>query len=119
MTSGDPSATSIASLEELSRQRPLDDVLLDLETQLGELRRDATELVNAVATERSAAEEWERRAMLTVHEGRDDLARTALRRHQEHSEAAETLEAELHLLEQMCDSVEKTVARIRAKPPSA
>jgi phage shock protein A len=41
--------------------------------------------------EKQQAEEWERRAMLAVQEGRDDLAKQALMRYNEHLQNAQTL----------------------------
>ena len=38
------------------------------------------------------AEDWEKRAVLAVQEGRDDLAKQALLRHNEHVHAAVTLQ---------------------------
>jgi phage shock protein A len=41
--------------------------------------------------EKQQAEEWERRAMLAVQEGRDDLAKQALMRYNEHLQNAQSL----------------------------
>src|SRR2546425_3442398 len=38
--------------------------------------------------EKKSAEDWEKRAVLAVQEGRDDLAKQALLRHNEHAQAA-------------------------------
>jgi phage shock protein A len=45
-----------------------------------------------VETEQKSAHDWEHRAMLAVGEGRDDLAKQALLRQQEHMERALSLE---------------------------
>ncbi len=66
-----------------------------LEREATELQPHIEELRRTVATERKASEDWERRAMLAVKEGRDDLARQALVRFGQHHQAAEHIEAEL------------------------
>src|SRR2546422_11105784 len=47
-----------------------------------------TTLFRSVDTEKKSAEDWERRAVLAVQEGRDDLAKQALLRHNEHAQGA-------------------------------
>src|SRR5207302_1726875 len=42
--------------------------------------------------EKKLADDWEKRAMLAVQEGRDDLAKQALLRHAEHMQNAQQLE---------------------------
>jgi hypothetical protein len=91
------------------------DVLRDLEAHLATLRRDAGVLAHSMAAERGAAEEWERRAMLAVQEGRDDLAKTALRHQGKHAVTFETLEAERSVVEEMGDSLDKIVTELRER----
>jgi phage shock protein A len=74
-----------------------------LEDMRGQLARAKQEVAVAIADERKLrvqvdeeqrqAADWEHRAMLAVREGRDDLAKQALLRHQEHTERASLLEA--------------------------
>ncbi len=74
-----------------------------LEDMRGQLARAKQEVAVAIADERKLrvqvdeeqrqAADWEHRAMLAVREGRDDLAKQALLRHQEHTERASMLEA--------------------------
>jgi phage shock protein A len=52
---------------------------------------DEKKLQAQVEKEKKAAEDWERRAMLAVQEGRDDLAKQALIRHNEHLQHAQQL----------------------------
>lgn len=78
-------------------EKMLNQVLLDMRDQL---QKAKTEVAVAIADERklkAQAEEeqklagdWEHRAMLAVREGRDDLAKQALMRQQEHAERAVT-----------------------------
>ena len=91
------------------------DVLRDLEAELATLRRDEAALANSLAAETRAAEEWERRAMLAVQEGRDDLAKTAVQRQGEHAATAETLDAERSVLEEIGDSLDEIVAKLRER----
>jgi phage shock protein A len=77
----------------------LNQIILDMRDQLAKAKR---EVAAAIADERKLraqvddevkqARDWERRAMLAVKEGRDDLAKQALLRHQEHAERAGALE---------------------------
>lgn len=74
-----------------------------LEDMRGQLAKAKQEVAVAIADERKLrvqvdeeqrqAADWEHRAMLAVREGRDDLAKQALLRHQEHTERASMLEA--------------------------
>ncbi|MFT5434619.1 MAG: phage shock protein A, partial [Myxococcota bacterium] len=80
-------------------EKMLNQIILDMKEQLAKAKR---EVAAAIADERKLrsqldeeikhAREWERRAMLAVKEGRDDLAKQALVRQQEHAQRAAALE---------------------------
>ena len=80
-------------------EKMLNQIILDMKEQLAKAKR---EVAAAIADERKLrsqlddeikqAREWERRAMLAVKEGRDDLAKQALVRQQEHAGRAAALE---------------------------
>lgn len=80
-------------------EKMLNQIILDMKEQLAKAKR---EVAGAIADERKLrsqldeeikqAREWERRAMLAVKEGRDDLAKQALVRQQEHAQRAGALE---------------------------
>ncbi|MGD2068739.1 MAG: PspA/IM30 family protein [Gemmatimonadota bacterium] len=80
-------------------EKMLNQVILDMRDQLARAKR---EVAAAIADERKLraqldeeakqGREWEHRAMLAVKEGRDDLAKQALVRQQEHAERAAALE---------------------------
>jgi phage shock protein A len=80
-------------------EKMLNQIILDMKEQLAKAKR---EVAAAIADERKLrsqldeeikqAREWERRAMLAVKEGRDDLAKQALVRQQEHAQRAAVLE---------------------------
>lgn len=80
-------------------EKMLNQIILDMRDQLSKAKR---EVAAAIADERKLrsqlddeikqAREWEQRAMLAVKEGRDDLAKQALVRHEEHAQRAQALD---------------------------
>ncbi len=76
-------------------EKMLNQLIVDMRTQLAKAKQqvaaaiaDEKRLAAQVDEERKAAEDWERRAVLAVQEGRDDLAKQALLRHNEHAQGA-------------------------------
>jgi phage shock protein A len=80
-------------------EKMLNQIILDMRDQLAKAKR---EVAAAIADERKLraqlddeikqTRDWEHRAMLAVKEGRDDLAKQALMRQQEHAQRAATLD---------------------------
>ena len=80
-------------------EKMLNQIILDMRDQLSKAKR---EVAAAIADERKLraqledevkqARDWEHRAMLAVKEGRDDLAKQALVRQQEHAQRAAILD---------------------------
>jgi phage shock protein A len=80
-------------------EKMLNQIILDMRDQLARAKR---EVAAAIADERKLKQQlddevkqtrdWEQRAMLAVRENRDDLAKQALIRQQEHAERAASLE---------------------------
>ena len=80
-------------------EKMLTQIILDMRSQLAKAKR---EVAAAIADERKLkqqldeevkqAQDWEQRAMLAVRENRDDLAKQALVRQQEHAECATSLD---------------------------
>ena len=80
-------------------EKMLNQIILDMRDQLAKAKR---EVAAAIADERKLRasldnevkqmRQWEHRAMLAVKEGRDDLAKQALMRQQEHAERATSLD---------------------------
>jgi phage shock protein A len=80
-------------------EKMLNQIILDMRDQLATAKR---EVAAAIADERKLrsqlddevkqTRDWEHRAMLAVKEGRDDLAKQALLRQQEHAQRAQALE---------------------------
>ncbi|HEX6938718.1 MAG TPA: PspA/IM30 family protein [Longimicrobiales bacterium] len=81
-------------------EKMLAQIIDDMRSQLARAKQevaiaiaDERKLRAQVDEERKRADDWEQRAMLAVREGRDDLAKQALVRQQEHAERAAELEA--------------------------
>ena len=76
-------------------EKMLNQLIVDMRSHLAKAKQkvagaiaDEKRLAAQVDTEKRAAEDWERRAVLAVQEGRDDLAKQALLRHNEHAQGA-------------------------------
>jgi phage shock protein A len=79
-------------------EKMLNQLIVDMKGQLAKAKQqvasaiaDEKKLQAQVEEERRQAENWERRAMLAVQEGRDDLAKQALGRYNEHLQHAQAL----------------------------
>ena len=79
-------------------EKMLNQILLDMRDQLARAKQevavaiaDERKLKAQTEDEQKLAADWEHRAMLAIREGRDDLAKQALMRQQEHTERAITL----------------------------
>jgi phage shock protein A len=104
-------------------EKMLNQIILDMRDQLTKAKQ---EVAVAIADERKLkaqaeeeakqAQEWERRAMLAVREGRDDLARQALVRQQEFGERAHSLydtwQRQAEETERLKDSLRQLNAKI-------
>src|SRR3954467_2891714 len=72
-------------------EKMLNQIIIDMRSQLVKAKQqvaaaiaDEKRLRDQADAEFKQAEDWEKRAMLAVQEGRDDLAKQALVRHGEH-----------------------------------
>jgi phage shock protein A len=81
-------------------EKMLNQIIVDMRTQLAKAKQqvaaaiaDEKRLRDQVDAEYRETQEWERRAMLAVQEERDDLAKQALMRYNEHMSHAQQLEA--------------------------
>ncbi|MDQ8159274.1 MAG: PspA/IM30 family protein [Gemmatimonadota bacterium] len=79
-------------------EKMLNQIIVDMRNQLAKAKQqvaasiaDEKRLKDQADAEFKLADEWERRAMLAVQEGRDDLAKQALLRGQEHLEHGQQL----------------------------
>ena len=79
-------------------EKMLNQLIVDMKTQLAKAKQ---QVASAIADEKKLqadaenmkkqAEDWERRAMLAVQEGRDDMAKQALGRYNEQMQGAQQL----------------------------
>ncbi|HEU5261053.1 MAG TPA: PspA/IM30 family protein [Gemmatimonadales bacterium] len=76
-------------------EKMLNQLIVDMRSQLAKAKQqvaaaiaDEKRLAAQVDQEKKAAEDWEKRAVLAVQETRDDLAKQALLRHNEHAQNA-------------------------------
>lgn len=79
-------------------EKMLNQILLDMRDQLARAKQevavaiaDERKLKAQTEEEQKLAADWENRAVLAIREGRDDLAKQALMRQQEHTERAMAL----------------------------
>src|ERR687889_978033 len=80
-------------------EKMLNQILVDMRSQLAKAKQqvaaaiaDEKRLRDQADNERRQADDWEKRAMLAVQEGRDDLAKQALVRQGEHATHGRQLE---------------------------
>jgi len=80
-------------------EKMLNQIIIDMRDQLAKAKRevaaaiaDEHKLKAQLADEVKQAHDWEHRAMLAVKEGRDDLAKQALIRQQEHAGRAQVIQ---------------------------
>jgi phage shock protein A len=80
-------------------EKMLNQIILDMRDQLAKAKRevaaaiaDERKLKSQVEAEVKQARDWQHRAMLAVKENRDDLAKQALIRQQEHTERVQVLQ---------------------------
>ncbi len=80
-------------------EKMLNQLILDMRSQLAKAKQqvasaiaDEKRLAAQAEQEKKLAEEWEKRAELAVREGRDDLAKQALLRYNEHIQGAVQLQ---------------------------
>ena len=79
-------------------EKMLNQLIVDMKAQLAKAKQqvasaiaDEKKLQSDAEAMKKQAEDWERRAMLAVQEGRDDLAKQALGRYNEHLQGAQQL----------------------------
>ena len=98
-------------------EKMLNQVILDMRDQLARAKRevaaaiaDERKLKQQLEDETKQTRDWEQRAMLAVRENRDDLAKQALVRQQEHAERAASLE---HTWRTQAAEIEKLKGSLR------
>ncbi len=103
-------------------EKMLNQIILDMRDQLAKAKR---EVAAAIADERKLrsqlddegkqARDWEQRAVLAVREGRDDLAKQALVRQQEHAERASALEQTWRAQAQETEKLKNSLRQLNEK----
>ena len=103
-------------------EKMLTTIIEDMRRQLAQAKQ---EVAVAIADERklraqfeesrSTAQEWERRARLAIREGRDDLARQALVRGQEHAQHASELETQWQNHRDETEKLKDSLRQLNAK----
>ncbi|MFW6084673.1 MAG: PspA/IM30 family protein [Gemmatimonadota bacterium] len=103
-------------------EKMLVQVIEDMRKQLAQAKQevavaiaDERKLRMQVEDERKQAKEWERRARLAVREGRDDLAKQALMRGQEHATAAGELEEQWMRHREETERLKDSLRQLNAK----
>ena len=103
-------------------EKMLNQVLVDMKQQLIEAKKqvavsiaDEKRLRKQYEDEESKAKDWERKAMMAVRAGDDNLAREALARKTEHSESAATLEKQWTLQKAAVDKLKDQLRSLNAK----
>ena len=89
------------------------ELLPELERELADLEAKCAELRQEAEDEARQASDWEQRAMMALQDAREDLARQALARLQDHAAAASVQEAEVQALESVRDSYRNAVIAVK------
>src|ERR1043165_9629132 len=90
-------------------EKMLNQIVIDMNTQLIEAKKqvaasiaDEKRLAKQAVQEAANAAEWERRAMMAVRAGDDNLAKEALARKKEHQSLAEQVKDQWHKQKASC-----------------
>ncbi|MGD8277903.1 MAG: PspA/IM30 family protein [Gemmatimonadota bacterium] len=103
-------------------EKMLNQVLLDMREQLAKAKQevaiaiaDERKLRAQLEEEQKLASDWEHRAVLAVRESRDDLAKQALLRQQEHAERSVALEDTWHKQHEETDRLKDALRQLNEK----
>jgi phage shock protein A len=103
-------------------EKMLNQVLLDMREQLAKAKQevaiaiaDERKLRAQLEEEQRLAGDWEHRAMLAIRESRDDLAKQALIRQQEHTQRAVTLEETWHKQNEETERLKDALRQLNEK----
>jgi len=100
-----------------TERRPAADVLKELEDALRDLELHCDEHRRIADAEARVAEDWEQKAMMSIRDGRDGLARQALESQQQHLTSAQTAANEAAAIEVMRDAYRNAVLAVRSTIP--
>jgi phage shock protein A len=103
-------------------EKMLNQVLVDMKGQLVEAKKqvaiaiaDEKRIKKQYEQELAKAQDWEKKAMLAVRAGNDDLARAALARKGEHDELAATLKEQWEAQKQSVEQLKEALRSLDAK----
>ena len=103
-------------------EKMLNQLLIDMNTQLIESKKavalaiaDEKKLERETQSQEAQAKEWERKAMLAVQAGQDDLAKEALLRKQEHANAFEDYQKQWQSQKTSVDSLKEALKELQNK----
>jgi phage shock protein A len=103
-------------------EKMLNQIVLDMNTQLIEAKKqvatsiaDEKRLARQAENEAQTAAEWERRAMMAVRAGDDQLAREALTRKKEHQQIAEQFKLQWQKQKQAVDQLKLALRMLNNK----
>lgn len=103
-------------------EKILNQLIIDMREQFLEARKqvavaiaDEKRLKQQYEAELEKAQEWEKKAMIAIKAGRDDLAAQALARKQEHDRLCEEWQQQWMAQKQASDQLRDALARLNAK----
>jgi phage shock protein A len=103
-------------------EKMLSQVLVDMKNQLVEAKKqvavaigDEKRLKKQWDEQVAAGKEWERKAMMAVHAGDDNLAKEALMRQKEHEELSNQFESQWHLQKDAVDKLKEQLRNLNNK----
>jgi len=103
-------------------EKMLSQVLVDMKNQLVEAKKqvavaigDEKRLKKQWDEQMAQSKEWERKAMMAVHAGDDNLAREALMRQKEHEELAAQFESQWHAQKDAVDKLKEQLRTLNNK----
>lgn len=103
-------------------EKMLNQVLVDMKSQLVEAKKqvavaiaDEKRIKKQYEQELAKAQDWERKAMLAIRAGDDNLARAALARKNEHDELATTLKAQWEAQKQSVEQLKEALRSLDQK----
>jgi phage shock protein A len=103
-------------------EKMLSQVLVDMKNQLVEAKKqvavaigDEKRLKKQWDEQVASSKEWERKAMMAVHAGDDNLAKEALMRQKEHEELSNQFESQWHLQKDAVDKLKEQLRTLNNK----
>jgi phage shock protein A len=103
-------------------EKMLSQVLVDMKNQLVEAKKqvavaigDEKRLKKQWDEQVANSKEWERKAMMAVHAGDDNLAKEALMRQKEHEELSNQFESQWHLQKDAVDKLKEQLRTLNSK----